>query len=268
MPQSISVKQTKKRIAKQFSRAAMQYDGIANVQLEIALEAKFMLPNNSEVLLDVGCGTGRVTQQLSELSQQTLAMDLALGMLQHASDTHSKKGLKPITWLQGDAEHLPIKTNVIDTLFSSMALQWCPHPELVMTEIRRVLVPQGQAVLAIMTAGSFSELDQSWRCIDGHRHVNEFYDSQTWEQAAKQCGLQVELTKQCYQTWHPNIRHLLTSIKGVGANILLDHDVPTSKSAPINRQQLRTLENFYFTHFGVEQHIPLSYQVTFLRCVK
>jgi malonyl-CoA O-methyltransferase len=267
-PQALIIKQNKKRIAKQFSRAAREYDALAKVQLDIALDAQVMLPAYSALLLDIGCGTGRITQQLKRRSEQLLAMDLAFGMLQHASTNTHLYLDKPITWLQGDAEQLPLKSHSVDTIFSSMVLQWCAHPERVLSELSRVLVPKGQAVLAIMTAGSFTELSQSWAKIDKNRHVNEFHSSQTWLQAALKVGLQVDIKSHCYQTWHPNIRHMFASIKGIGANILLDTQLRSSASSSLNRHILSALEKVYFCQFGADQQLPLSYHVTFLRCVK
>ena len=186
---SALVTQNKRRIAKQFSRAALHYDALANVQLDIALDAQAMLPKHSARLLDIGCGTGRITQRLSEQSGQLLAMDLAFGMLQQAKVNHM---LTPIIWLQGDAEHLPFKSSSVDTVFSSMALQWCSHPKLVMNELHRILAPKGHAVLAIMTDGSLTELTQSWRNIDASRHVNKFYESHTWLKSAINSGFNVD----------------------------------------------------------------------------
>jgi malonyl-CoA O-methyltransferase len=267
-PQSQLIKQNKQRIAHQFSRAAGQYDAVAKVQLDIALDAQAMLPANSSLLLDIGCGTGRITQRLVTQSEQVLAMDLAFGMLQHASITTQKYPEQSIKWLQGDAEQLPVRSHSLDTIFSSMALQWCPHPERVLSELYRVLVPKGQAVLAIMTAGSFTELSHSWANIDKNRHVNEFHSSQTWLQAALKNNLDVDIKTQCYQTWHPNIRHLLASIKGVGANILLDTQLRSSANSRLNRHMLSALEEIYFSQYGADQQLPLSYQITFLHCVK
>lgn len=268
LAQSTLAEKNKTRIARQFSRAALHYDALAQVQLDIALDAKAMLPPHSASLLDIGCGTGRITRQLGQLNTQILAMDLAYGMLQQASLNTARQSAKNITWVQGDAEQLPVKNHSLDTVFSSMALQWCPSPERVMSELYRVLVPQGQVVLAMMVQGSFSELVQSWAKIDAGCHVNQFYSAEVWLQAMQKSGLRGSIKQQCYQTWHPNIRHLLGSIKGVGANVLLDNKQPLTKGMPVNRQQLSVLEMFYFSQFGANQQLPLSYHIVFLQCVK
>jgi malonyl-CoA O-methyltransferase len=259
--------QYKMRLAKQFSRAAIHYDSLAAVQGDIAKDAIALLPSQCHTLLDLGCGTGRITQKLAAQSDHVIAVDLALGMLNHASSSIDDK---TISWIQGDAEHLALSENTVDTVFSSMVLQWCASPQQVMFEINRVLKEQGQAVLAIMVDGSFTELKQVWAQLDAGRHINQFYRPEIWQQAAQDNGLRVELSTQCYQTWHPNLRTLLASIKGIGANVLIKNDADNVQTAntTFNRSTLTKLETLYLEQSGELQQLPLSYQIAFLHCIK
>ena len=257
----------KNRIAKQFSRAATQYDNLAAVQNDIAHDAMALLPAQCGTLVDIGCGTGRISRQLSTRSDRVVAMDLALGMLQHASTLDDDKA---VTWLQGDAECLALADNTVDTVFSSMALQWCISPQQVMAEISRILRPQGQAVLAIMCEGSFTELEQVWAQLDTQRHINQFHSADQWQQAACQSGLQLSLTTQGYQTWHADFRSLLASIKGIGANVLMKQQASQPSSTPPNfsRSTFAKLESHYLTLSDDNKRLPLSYQIVRLHCVK
>jgi len=259
--------QYKSRIAKQFSRAATQYDSLAEVQNDIAHDAMALLPIKCGTLVDIGCGTGRISRQLSTRSDRVVAMDLALGMLQHASTLDDDKA---VTWLQGDAECLALADNTVDTVFSSMALQWCISPQQVMAEISRILKPQGQAVLAIMCEGSFTELEQVWAQLDTQRHINQFHSADQWQQAACQSGLQLSLTTQGYQTWHADFRSLLASIKGIGANVLMKQQTSQPLSTPpsFSRSTFAKLESHYLTLSDDNKRLPLSYQIVRLHCVK
>ena len=68
--------QLKSRIAKQFSRAATRYDAAAQVQIDIANDALGLFVeichNNNLTLpkriIDIGCGTGRVTRELASVN--------------------------------------------------------------------------------------------------------------------------------------------------------------------------------------------------------
>ncbi|MGS2721227.1 malonyl-ACP O-methyltransferase BioC [Paraglaciecola aestuariivivens] len=257
----------KHRIARQFSRAANTYDSAAEVQLDIAQDAMSLLPKQANRVLDIGCGTGRISQKLAAKYQQVWAMDLAFGMLSYAKQQALM--LNPnIVWMQGDAEHLPIADQSVDLVFSSMALQWCNQQNQVMQEVKRVLSKEGQAVLAIMCDGSFTELNQSWQQIDSQRHTNLFASAGAWLQAAQSQGLQVQMQQSSYMTWHSGVRPLLSSIKSIGANVLIGAEAgqEPQQNKSLTRLNLQQLENHYQQHFAQGAQLPLTYQVCFLVC--
>jgi malonyl-CoA O-methyltransferase len=269
--------QLKSKIARQFSRAAARYDAAAQVQIDIANDALTMLANEAcfseikfpERILDIGCGTGRVTRRLANInSQQTphiLAMDIALGMLQHAKQqVHNAKNLHNISWLQGDAEFLPLSNNKADAVFSSMALQWCKNSRQVCSEIYRVLAPGASGVLAIMCKGSMHELDICWQKVDSTRHINQFTSAEIWAGEAKAAGLQVKLQQKNYMTWHSDLRALLGSIKQIGANVITNN----IQQKAISRYTLSALEESYRQIFGCAEGLPLTYSVCFLTLSK
>ena len=280
--------QLKLRIAKQFSRAAKRYDSAAQIQIEIASEALRLfkdqaygtnkcrlLDRSPKFILDIGCGTGRVTRQLAAMyvnqQQHTLAMDLALGMLQYAEQTTTKQAVEQqanhlpnIHWLQGDAEHIPMGDNTVGGVFSSMALQWCKNSTQVCHEINRVLAPNAQGILAIMCAGSMHELDACWQHIDSARQINHFDSADKWLNAAQKAGLQVEMQQKNFVTWHANVKALLGSMKQIGANVVTSN----AQQKAISRRTFQQLEQYYQHEFGNIQGLPLTYSVCFLQIRK
>lgn len=264
----------KKRIAQQFSRAANTYNSVADVQLDIAFDALAYLPSHYKRGLDIGCGTGRISQRLSDRCDRLVAMDLAFGMLAYAQQNNEIPD-PSICWLQGDADSLPLASGSVDMLFSSMVLQWAENQHLVMSEISRVMAPEAKAILAIMCDGSFTQLNDSWSSIDSHRHVNDFATAESWSDAAKKQGLQVNMREKQYITWHHDIKKLLSSIKSIGANVLLSSQsspainstISQNKSA-LNRKTLQHLETYYQQKYADNMQLPLTYQVCFLHCSK
>ncbi|MFT7260806.1 MAG: malonyl-CoA O-methyltransferase, partial [Glaciecola sp.] len=127
----------KARIAQQFSRAANTYNSAADVQLDIAFDALAFVPGHYKSGLDVGCGTGRISQQLATKCDRLVAMDFAFGMLTYAKQDYFS-GDDSICWVQGDADCLPMADHSVDMVFSSMALQWSDNQQKVMSEIARV----------------------------------------------------------------------------------------------------------------------------------
>jgi malonyl-CoA O-methyltransferase len=262
----------KTRIAQQFSRAAATYNSAADVQLDIAFEAMAQLTGKYQCGLDIGCGTGRISQQLAPKCERLLGMDLAFGMLDYAKQDCHTKNLN-IDWLQGDADNLPIADDSVDLIFSSMVLQWSDDPQKVMAEIARVMAHKSTAVLAIMCQGSFEQLNASWQSVDDQRHVNHFASANTWLEAALAQGLQVNMQEKAFLTWHTNIRQLLTSIKSIGANVVLNTESNTDEHKPsnkslLNRHTLQNLEDYYQQKFAKNLQLPLTYQVCFLHCIK
>ena len=255
----------KDRVARQFSRAAHTYDQAAEVQVDIAVDAMSVLQKYYSNLLDIGCGTGRVSKLLTAKCDNLIAMDLAEGMLSYAAQKYSQPDDKTnISWLLADAEDLPLLGNSMQAVFSTMALQWCQNIEQVCQEVYRVLKPNGHAVLAILCDGSMQELQQSWRAIDSHRHVNQFSSQQELHSMARSVGFTVQSHKQSYQSWHHNVRDVLGSIKAIGANVVTE----TGNHAPISRQMLHELQECYALEYACQGKLPLTYQVCFLQLFK
>jgi malonyl-CoA O-methyltransferase len=271
-PHASSASHNKARIAQQFSRAANTYNSAADVQLDIAFDAMAYVPSHYKSGLDIGCGTGRISQQLATRCDKLVAMDLAFGMLAYAKQ-NSLAGDPSICWLQGDADCLPMADNSVDMVFSSMVLQWSDNQQKVMSEIARVMTSGSHSVLAIMCDGSFNQLNDSWQTIDSQRHVNDFDSAKSWSDAAKSQGLQVTMQQKQYVTWHQSLRQLLSSIKAIGANVLLknqgssEHIKPDNKNA-FNRHTLQHLETVYQQKYAENMQLPLTYQVCFLQCTK
>lgn len=243
----------KRRVASQFSRAAQHYDDLAHIQRHIAQQAISSLPDLCGTLLDVGCGSGLITAQLAPRCRNVVAIDLAEGMLEVASRASSDD----ILWLAGDAEAIPLQTHSVDTVFSNMALQWCGDLPAVYRELYRVMRPGARAVLAIVCDGSMQELQHSWLAVDRQPHVNQFPGAPLLLQYAKDSGFLVEQETRRYRDWFADIRGLLRSIKGVGANVVN----ATGNRVQVKRNTLHELECSYRHHFAENDQLPLSYQI-------
>jgi len=250
----------KQRVARQFSRAAEQYDQAAEVQLDIANHALAMLEAVYADLLDIGCGTGRITRKLTEYANRVWAVDLAEGMCQFARQ-HTTR---PVNWLVGDAEALPLADESMDGVFSSMALQWCEPVSTALQQVYRVLKPGSRGVLALLNEGALTELNQCWLKVDLQRHVNLYDSHNTLVQQALDVGFDVEAEEKNYVTYHQDLRQLLGSIKAIGANVVTEN----ANHAPMSKTMLQQLMAEYETLRKANGKLPLSYQVTFLRLTK
>lgn len=254
-----AVRDIKTKIARQFSRAAARYDEAAQVQRLIAGDALALLPQYSQTMLDIGCGSGRVSRQLRNQCRQLLALDLAHGMVDYANQ------FKPndIAWLVGDAERLPLADECVTTVFSSMAMQWCENLGEALQEVSRVLTPGGSAVVALMSEGSMRELDCAWQSIERTRHVNRFVSEEEIQQALNVLPVDYSLTTKPFVTYHDNVRALLRSIKDIGANVVTD-----TEQRPLQRCSVLQLEEEFRRSFSSEKGLSLTYHVSFIQLIK
>lgn len=201
-------------IARRFSVAASQYDRVANIQAEIASATLARVSSVTVAkALDIGCGTGRHTYQLSRLGGETTGLDLAAGMVSQA-----RQNYPGLHFIQGDAEQLPWQAETFDLIVSTMALQWCRRPQAPLAEVHRVLNGGGRAELAIMVDGSFAELREASRQTGVKLHINNLFTASDWLTAVSQSGLICkahDLTG--YTDQFAGLLELLRSIKDVGA---------------------------------------------------
>jgi malonyl-CoA O-methyltransferase len=250
----------KARIARQFSRAACCYEELAKVQSQIAHYGLKMHTNCDGVVLDLGCGTGRISAQLATGANKVLGVDIARGMIELARHRYP---LANTEFIVADAENLPLAGSCVDGVFSSMALQWCRPLDKVLKELFRVMKPKACGTLAIMAQGSLTELNQSWQRLGQSAHINRFDSLTTMKQSAQSAGFKCSASQQRFVSWHQNIFDVLHSIKDIGAGVLLEQGRRT-----LYKKQLQQLEAHYYHSFAQAQGLPLSYQVCFLQLQK
>ena len=246
-------------VAHRFSKAAVQYNSIASVQRIIAKQALANLPVDLQgTALDIGCGTGIHTQTLASKGAAATGVDIAEGMLAQARKMYSD----PI-FVEGSAVDLPFSDSQFSTVFSSMALQWVSDTRLVANEIARVLKNGGIAELAIMVAGSFSELKTARKVAQLPQAETYMPTTSQWVNGFKQSGLSLQrvITKDYVDT-HCDIMSLLRSVKGVGAG------ETGRKQPPLTRRDIKKLAMAYSNMSGVESKLPLTYRVSHFRLEK
>src|SRR5687767_14156488 len=97
---------------------------------------------------DLGCGTGQMTAALAPFVGHVIAVDASAAMLQAA-----KKRLQDfenVELRRGDLESLPIDDARLDAATLALVLHHLPEPGRALTEVRRVLKPQGRLIVVDM----------------------------------------------------------------------------------------------------------------------
>jgi SAM-dependent methyltransferase len=104
-----------------------------------------------EVVVDIGCGVGRLTRVIAARAAGVLALDVSAEMIERARAHHLALG--NVEWIVGDGTTLrPIADASADACISHVVFQHIPDPRITLgyvAEIGRVLRPGGWAALQV-----------------------------------------------------------------------------------------------------------------------
>lgn len=105
----------------------------------------------ADVVLDIGCGVGRLTRVLAARAASVIALDVSEEMLDRARQHNPQ--LANVTWLLGDGTTLDgVGTGSVDLVVSHVVFQHIPDPQITLgyvREIGRVLRSGGWAVFQV-----------------------------------------------------------------------------------------------------------------------
>ena len=125
-----------------FSEIAREYDRRALLQAsagERLLALAEVKP--SDDVLDLGCGTGKLTAKLRQLTGGRVAgIDIEPEMIRQAQEVYHDRG---ITFVCLNAEEMAYKEE-FDLIFCNSAFQWFKRPEEVLTRSYEALRPGGR----------------------------------------------------------------------------------------------------------------------------
>lgn len=93
-------------------------------------------------VLDLACGTGNTAIPLARRGAVVTGADIATNLLEQARERAASEGLA-ITFDEGDAEQLPYPDGSFDAVVSMFGAMFAPRPEVVVSELARVLKPGG-----------------------------------------------------------------------------------------------------------------------------
>ncbi len=103
--------------------------------------------NVSGRVLEIGCGSGRITEKIVRRSSETLLVDLSSNMLDFTKARVQEAATGPITTHVASAYELPLETASVDSVVSINVLSHMETPADFMSEVARVVRPGGSVVL-------------------------------------------------------------------------------------------------------------------------
>jgi SAM-dependent methyltransferase len=127
----------------------------------------------NERILDVGCGTGRMSFALAERGDHATIVGIDVSDV-YVDFAHSRNEDPRTTFEVADATALPFSDNEFDRAVSQLVLQFLPDPAPAAAEMLRVVRPGGIVAACVWdTFGSMSHLRMLWDTASAMGHGRE-----------------------------------------------------------------------------------------------
>lgn len=127
--------------------------------------ARIFAENNSQIILDLGCGTGRDSLCLARGGARVIGLDAARSGLLLARKRNAPSQFR-LSWAESDARFLPLSDAVSDGVYCFGLLHEFvgesaeAEVRMTMDEINRVLKPSGVALVATVAGDPEEGLPQ------------------------------------------------------------------------------------------------------------
>jgi malonyl-CoA O-methyltransferase len=227
---SIPILLDKRRIRRNFARAALDYDTAAALSAEVRermLERLDLVRLAPERILDFGSGTGAAARAVARRypPAQICALDFCLPALR----MHSRAGFwakaqrvalgrSVIGRVCADFERLPLRSGAIDLAVSNLALHWSSVPDAVLTELQRVLRSGGLLMFTTLGPDTLKELAQASEDVRGRSPVHSFIDMHDLGDMLIRSGFSEPVMDMEYLTLtYARVEDLLRDIRASGA---------------------------------------------------
>lgn len=132
-----------------WNKSALKYDQVEEKDLmvyeRIFEEIKAYLNNESQIL-DIGCGTGALHDQLSILVQQIVGVDYSEKMIDVAKEKAATKKLTNVKYICGTLNHKSVMENSYDVVTAFYLLHLLEDIESELGKIRDLLGNQGYLI--------------------------------------------------------------------------------------------------------------------------
>ncbi len=122
-------------------------------ELETLAVMETLQPKSSEIILDVGCGTGNYAIKLAQRGCIVVGIDISEEMLAIARKKCQELNLR-IELLNANAESIPFADNYFDSVVSIATFEFIRNPQKALEEMFRVVKSNGKIVVGFINRES------------------------------------------------------------------------------------------------------------------
>ena len=174
-----------------------------------------LAPRTGERILDIGCGTGRLTSEITRRADDcdVVGTDRSRAMLDQAHAHYADAA----EFAQADGAHLPFPDSTFDAVFSTATFHWIKDHDRLFGEIYRVLRPGGRLVSQCGGRPNLQELYRRAQQARMSPKYGEYFEGwgdpwnfaspEATEARLRKAGFQaIEVSLEAAQTPFPDIR--------------------------------------------------------------
>ena len=208
---------------KVFDRHAKTYDEYSSLQNKISdnlFKKLDLIEVRKDLILDLGCGTGRNGRILKEKYQniRLINYDFSINMLKEAKKKQYKMLGNKSEFVCGDIEELSFTENTFDVIWSTSSLQWCNNLSDIFKKAKSILKPGGLFIFSTFGPNTLFELRSITKKISNYQKTNNFLDVLSIKDKLIKEGFSnpvIDLEEFCLT--YNNINKLLLDLKKIGA---------------------------------------------------
>ena len=209
-------KAMQEKIKYSFHTSARTYDQAAILQQQVAdnlFDYIIQQQLNPKHILELGAGTGYLSSKIERAFQQSqfTITDCANGMLTLSKAKNSAHHIAAF------AESLPFTHQSHDLIISNLMLQWCDFKQT-LSEVTRVLTPNGRFIATTLGPKTLHNLNNAWRQLGYHDRINVFMPIDAMQKQLVEAGLIIHsITATPYVVYFDEPLQLLKNLKDIGS---------------------------------------------------
>jgi malonyl-CoA O-methyltransferase len=237
-------------VAQAFSKAAESYDYHTLIQKFVGqhLATKILSQEGPSLgtVLEIGCGTGILSQHLNPRSDHYVLSDISLSLLQQARKKLKGSHILPVV-VDGE---LPCFTACFDVIVSNLVFHWLQDPKSALVRLVACLKPGGRLYLSTLGNNSLHEWRTAHMLCDAPCGILDFISYGQLKDWLPLSGIR-KVEEEWISANPASALDLLRNLKGIGGTL------PHPGHKPLPYKTLKKVMAYY------DQNPQASYQILY-----